>query len=383
MEGEVQILHLLLNRDEEFHWQKETVPLLSQQSCRSSGETFDAHQPVLLTSSDESPKPDWTSSWWGKKTNPISYEIQNQRRQASYNQSNAADAQSNGKETLAARSWRRFGRMTFALLNSERIRTEDRIWRTDRQAMRMTSSVTWGPWVSNLVVFVPRRQEEEQEAWTSWGPPLEAFGTATWASGSHKTRTRSPGCRRSTSTMGWRTRGTHYRTRQDLQGSRSEGTLRIPCVSLSAPPGSHHRRKRRTSLSLSLSLSPQRLDSLASLSSSRLPVPQSELSEFLRQCLRSCSLRAHLFSRQTKGRRRECMSISKTPTWSQIIRIELSGKRRRLSEGGDSRNSFMVGGTTSFFKEQHNFTWQQYLDDEEDEFLLTAFVRLSAPVSGS
>lgn len=134
---------------------------------------------------------------------------------------------------------------------------------------------------------------------------------------------------------------------------------------------------------LSLSLSPQRLDSLASLSSSRLPVPQSELSEFLRQCLRSCSLRAHLFSRQTKGRRRECMSISKTPTWSQIIRIELSGKRRRLSEGGDSRNSFMVGGTTSFFKEQHNFTWQQYLDDEEDEFLLTAFVRLSAPVSGS
>lgn len=132
-----------------------------------------------------------------------------------------------------------------------------------------------------------------------------------------------------------------------------------------------------------ISLSPQRLDSLASLSSSRLPVPQSELSEFLRQCLRSCSLRAHLFSRQTKGRRRECMSISKTPTWSQIIRIELSGKRRRLSEGGDSRNSFMVGGTTSFFKEQHNFTWQQYLDDEEDEFLLTAFVRLSAPVSGS
>jgi hypothetical protein len=58
MEGEVQILHLLLNRDEELHGQKETVPLLSQQSCRSSGETFDAHQPVFLTSSDESPRPD-------------------------------------------------------------------------------------------------------------------------------------------------------------------------------------------------------------------------------------------------------------------------------------------------------------------------------------
>jgi hypothetical protein len=43
----------------------------------------------------------------------------------------------------------------------------------------------------------------------------------------------------------------------------------------------------------------------------------------------------------------------------------------------------MVGGTTSFFQEQHNFTWQQFLDDEEDDFSLTAFVRLSAPVSGS
>jgi hypothetical protein len=90
----------------------------------------------------------------------------------------------------------------------------------------------------------------------------------------------------------------------------------------------HATEEKEEHLSLSLSLSSQRLDSLASLSSSLLPVPQSELSEFLRQCLRSCSLRAHLFSRQTKGRSRECMSISKTPTWSRRIRIELSGKRR-------------------------------------------------------
>jgi hypothetical protein len=57
--------------------------------------------------------------------------------------------------------------------------------------------------------------------------------------------------------------------------------------------------------------------------------------------------------------------------------------KKTVTVRGDSRNSFMVGGTTSFFQEQHNFTWQQYLDDEEDEFLLTAFFRLSAPVSGS
>jgi hypothetical protein len=57
--------------------------------------------------------------------------------------------------------------------------------------------------------------------------------------------------------------------------------------------------------------------------------------------------------------------------------------KKTVTVRGDSRNSFMVGGTTSFFQQQHNFTWQQYLDDEEDEFLLTAFVRLSAPVSGS
>ncbi len=30
--------------------------------------------------------------------------------------------------------------------------------------MRMTNTVTWGPWVSNLVVFVLQLQEEDQEA---------------------------------------------------------------------------------------------------------------------------------------------------------------------------------------------------------------------------